>query len=230
MRWAWNSPAVMGSGTTSPGASSSAGGVSTTSGRGWQKNGIEYRSVDRVVGVHDPVGRGRHPTVEVPAELVAAVDDELALVAVDPAPAAVAIAQLQAVVGGGGEQGDEVDVLVGGGAHRAGRRVRADRRVVQHPQDRVGAHHQVGQVAAGEAEVLGDRLEQQLRGRLHRGVEARSSPPRTPGTSAGQTFAGARLRAGPTCQNSLRSATVASLAFSRPNGTRPRAPSSSGRT
>ena len=93
-----------------------------------------------------------------PLQHVADVADERAGRRVDRNPAAVAVLHLQPGLLGAQQQGDDVDVLVGGGADV--RPVEVRRRIVQQAQDGIAVVDLVVEEAARQAQVGGDRLQQ----------------------------------------------------------------------
>ncbi len=86
-------------------------------------------------------------------------------------PLAVAGEELEAAGGALDEQREEVDVLVGRGAHGTLRDIRGHRRVMDEPQDAVAVDGHGGEVVVGQLEVAGDRAQGDERDGLERAVE-----------------------------------------------------------
>lgn len=71
------------------------------------------------IGIDDAMGGAGDFKVHVAAEHIAGIGDDFAGLGLHGVPVAIAIHELEAGFGGGGEKGDEVDIFVGGGAHAA---------------------------------------------------------------------------------------------------------------
>jgi hypothetical protein len=143
-----------------------------------------------IVWVHDAVrGGGQAPPGE-ERHHVAGVADHHVGRRVHRHPLAIAGEQLQAGAGGGGQDGDEVDVFVRGGAHGAGDRAAGQVGVMNHPQDGVAVFGQGVKQARTQAEVLADGVEEQLSEALQLDEQRRESWARRRGARSGKRFLG----------------------------------------
>ncbi|MND81788.1 hypothetical protein D3C80_735940 [compost metagenome] len=118
--------------------------------------------------VDHAVRRRRQDVVGQALQHVADIDHQGARGRGDVQPLAIGVLQLQTSLFGAQQQGDDVDVLMGAGAHAGG--VGRDRRIVQHPQDAVAQFDLVLEIVVAQLHVAGDGLED-LAAQLIQGVE-----------------------------------------------------------
>ncbi len=119
--------------------------------------------------IDHPVLRRRQDAIGQARQHVADIADDAVGGRGDRQPLAVAVEQLQAGLLGAEQQGDDIDVAMGAGAHAFARPV--DRRIVQEAQHRIAEIDLVGEKIAVELEIDGDRLQHLFAEIVEGGIE-----------------------------------------------------------